>query len=300
MDTGAIPYPSRGYEGFRGRIEEVSSASAPAWPAQRRAAKEAPNVVVVLLDDLGYSDISPYGGEIDTPNLAALAEGGYRFNNYHSAPVCSPARAALLTGLNPHRAGFSSVAHADPGYPGYTLEIADDVPTIAESFRAGGYATFMVGKWHLTKESKMHDGADKGSWPLQRGFDRYYGCMDGFTTLHQPHRLVQDNAPLVIDDFPEDYFLTDDLTDQALRMVKGLRASDPDKPFFLSFAHQAVHGPIQAKPGDIGKYRGLYDAGWDHVRDERFRRQIRDGLFPAGTTLPRSRSRAWKWPRGTA
>lgn len=286
MGTGALPYPSRGYEGFQGRIEEVSSTSVPAWPAERRAGKGAPNVVVVLLDDLGFSDVSPFGGEIDTPNLASLAEAGYRFTNYHSAPVCSPARAALLTGLNPHRAGFSSVAHADPGFPGYTLEIADDVPTIAESFRAGGYATFMVGKWHLTKESKMHDGADKASWPCQRGFDRYYGCMDGFTTLFQPHRLVQDNTPLVIDDFPEDYFLTDDLTNQALRMIKSLRANDADKPFFLYFAHQAVHGPIQAKEEDIVKYRGAYEAGWDHVRDERFRRQVREGLFPAETALP--------------
>lgn len=286
MNAGALPYPSRGYEGFQGRIEEVSSASLPAWPAGRRARAGAPNVIVVLLDDLGFSDMSPFGSEIDTPNVAALAEAGYRFTNYHSAPVCSPARAALLTGLNPHRAGFSSVAHADPGFPGYTLEIADDVPTVAESFQAAGYATFMVGKWHLTKESKLHDGADKDSWPCQRGFDRYYGSMDGFTTLFQPHRLVQDNSPLTIDDFPEDYFLTDDLTDQALRMIKSLRAGDPAKPFFLYFAHTAVHGPIQAKETDIAKYRGLYDAGWDHVRDERFARQIRDGLFPEHTALP--------------
>ncbi|WP_125611883.1 arylsulfatase [Specibacter cremeus] len=276
-------YTTRGYENFAGTVAEVASESVPSWPGVRKAAPGSPNVIVVLLDDMGFSDISPFGSEIDTPHVQELADSGYRFTNYHSTPVCSPARAALLTGLNPHRAGFASVVHADPGFPGYVMEIADDVPTIAESFRAGGYATFMVGKWHLTTESKMHDGADKSSWPLQRGFDRYYGSMDGFTTLFQPHRLVCDNSPVTIDEFPEGYYLTDDLTDRALGMIKSLRANDGHRPFFLYFAHHAVHGPIQAKPADIGKYRGAYDAGWDHIRSARFARQVRDGLFPEGT-----------------
>ncbi|WP_085370789.1 arylsulfatase [Leifsonia sp. NCR5] len=285
--TGAgangAPADSRGYEGFGGFVAEVASASIPSWPPRVRAREGAPNVIVVLLDDLGFSDLSPFGSEIDTPAVQQLAESGYRFTNYHSTPVCSPARAALLTGLNPHRAGFASVVHADPGFPGYVMEIADDVPTIAESFRASGYATFMVGKWHLTTESKMHDGADKASWPLQRGFDRYYGSMDGFTTLFHPHRLVSDNSPVTVDEFPDDYYLTDDLTDRAVGMIRGLRANDADKPFFLYFAHHAVHGPIQAKAADIEKYRGAYERGWDHIRSERFARQVRDGLFPPQT-----------------
>lgn len=275
--------PSRGYEGFAGVVAEVASASVPSWPPRVRAREGAPNVVVVLLDDLGFSDLSPFGSEIRTPAVQELAETGYRFTNYHSTPVCSPARAALLTGLNPHRAGFASVVHADPGFPGYVMEIAEDVPTIAQSFRESGYATFMVGKWHLTTESKIHDGADKSSWPLQRGFDRYFGSMDGFTTLFHPHRLVSDNSPMIVDEYPDGYYLTDDLTDRAIGMVRALRANDPDKPFFLYFAHQAVHGPIQAKPEDIDAYRGAYESGWDHIRSERFARQVRDGLFPAGT-----------------
>lgn len=282
IPEGAREY-ARGYEDFPGVAAEVSSRSTPAWRATVRARRGAPNVILMLVDDMGFSDIAPFGGEIETPILDDLSRVGYRMTNYRTAPMCSPARAALLTGLNPHRAGFSFVAHADPGYPGGTLQIADDVPTIAESFRAGGYATFLVGKWHLSKESLMNDAADKSSWPLQRGFDRYFGSMDGFTTLYQPHRLVSDNSPLVIDEFPDDYFLTDDLTDRALGMIKALRASDPDKPFFLYFAHQAVHAPLQAKPQDMAKYRGVYDRGWDHVRDERFRRQIAQGLFPEGT-----------------
>jgi len=275
--------PSRGYEGFGGTVRELGSESTPWWPEPRRARPGAPNVVVVLVDDLGFSDLSPFGSEIDTPYARALAESGYRFTNYHSTPLCSPSRAALMTGRNPHRAGFAMVAHIDPGYPGYRMEIPQDVPTLAESFRAGGYATFMVGKWHLTIESKLHDGADKSSWPLQRGFDRYYGSMDGFTSLFHPHRLISDNGPVPDEGFPDDFYLTDALTDRAIGMINGLRANDADKPFFLYFAHQAVHGPVQAKPEDIAKYRGRYDEGWEPVRKERFARQLRDGLFPEGT-----------------
>ncbi|MFI6924276.1 arylsulfatase [Nonomuraea spiralis] len=275
--------PSRGYEGFGGTARELASQSTPWWPQRRRARPGAPNVVVVLVDDLGFSDLSPFGSEIDTPYAQALAGSGYRFTNYHSTPLCSPSRAALMTGLNPHRAGFAMVAHADPGYPGYRMELPPEAPTLAESFRAGGYATFMVGKWHLTLESRMHDGADKSSWPLQRGFDRYYGSMDGFTSLFHPHRLISDNGPVPDEGFPDDFYLTDALTDRAIGMIDGLRANDGGKPFFLYFAHQAVHGPVQAKPADIAKYRGRYDAGWARVREERFARQLRDGLFPEGT-----------------
>ncbi|RZU66258.1 arylsulfatase [Microterricola gilva] len=287
-DRGGAPTFSRGYEGFGGTVGELASQSVPSWPAPRRARDGAPNVVVVLVDDMGFSDISPFGAEIDTPAIQELAEAGYRLTNYHSTPLCSPSRAALMTGLNPHRAGFGSVVHMDPGYPGYQMEIASDVPTLAESFRAGGYATFMVGKWHLSKEANMHDGADKSSWPVQRGFDRYFGSMDGFTTLFHPHRLISDNSPFDGRRDSEEDYLTDGLTDRAIGMLTGLRANDPDKPFFLYFAHHAVHGPVQAKAADIEKYRGMYDAGWDHVRAERFRRQIASGLFPDSVEMSAS------------
>ncbi|PZG52869.1 arylsulfatase [Spongiactinospora gelatinilytica] len=279
------PADSRGYAGFGGTAAELTSRSSPWWPPARRARPGSPNVIVVLVDDLGFSDLSPFGAEIDTPYVQALADTGYRLTNYHSTPLCSPSRAALLTGLNPHRAGFAMVAHVDPGYPGYRMEIPDDVPTLAESFRAGGYATFMVGKWHLTAESRLHDGADKGSWPVQRGFDRYHGSMDGFTSLFHPHRLISDNGPAPDQQYPDGYYLTDALTDRAIEMINGLRAGDAAKPFFLYFAHQAVHGPVQAKAADIEKYRGRYDAGWHRMREERFRRQLAGGLFAEGTEI---------------
>lgn len=277
---------ARGYEGFAGHVAEFASESRPSWPARATAREGAPNVVIMLIDDLGFSDLGPFGSEIDTPHIDALADRGWVFTNYHTAPMCSPSRAALLTGLNPHRAGFGYVAHTDPGYPGFACELPDSAPTLAESLRAGGYATFMVGKWHLTLESRLHDGADKSSWPLQRGFDRYFGSMDGFTSLHHPHRLVADNSPLDVPEFPEDYFLTDELTDRAIGMIDDLRANDDAKPFFLYYAHVSVHGPIQAKAVDIDKYRGRYEAGWNRLREERFARQRRAGIVPEHAALP--------------
>lgn len=281
MEEGA-----RGYDGFRGHVGEFTSGSRPWWPPSP-IRRHGPNVVVVLVDDLGFSDLGPFGSEIDTPHIDALAREGWTFTNYHTAPMCSPSRAALLTGLNPHRAGFGYVAHVDPGYPGFACELPDDAPTLAESLRAGGYATFMVGKWHLTVESRLHDAADKSSWPLQRGFDRYFGSMDGFTSLHHPHRLVVDNSPLDVPEFPPGYFLTDDLTDRAIGMIDDLRSNDPQRPFFLYFAHTSVHGPIQAKDVDIAKYRGRYEAGWNALRAERFERQRRAGIVAADAVLPR-------------
>ncbi|MEJ1090911.1 arylsulfatase [Microbacterium istanbulense] len=276
----------RGYEAFAGRVGEFTSASEPWWPAPHRAPEKAPNIIVMLVDDLGFSDLGPFGSEIDTPHIDRLAADGWVFTNYRTAPMCSPARAALLTGVNPHRAGFGFVAHIDPGYPGFTCELPAQAPTIAESLRAGGYATFMVGKWHLTLESRLHDGADRSSWPLQRGFDRYFGSMDGFTALHHPHRLVQDNSVVDIREFPDGFFLTDELTDRAIGMIDELRTSDADKPFFLYYAHTSVHGPIQAKDVDIDKYRGRYEAGWNTLRAERFARQRARGIVPDHATLP--------------
>jgi arylsulfatase len=234
---------------------------------------------------MGFSDIGPFGAEVSTPTLDRLAKDGLRFSNYHTTPVCSPARAALLTGLNPHRAGFASVANSDPGFPGYTMEIAEGLPTLATTLRDAGYATFALGKWHLTRDALMNDAAARRSWPCQQGFDRYYGVLEGLTNLHHPHRLIADNSPLEIDEFPEGYYLPDDITDRAISMIKGLRANDPRKPFFCYVAHNAVHGPLQAKPEHIEKYRGRYDAGWDQLRDERFARQKATGLFAGDTQM---------------
>lgn len=276
---------TRTYEDWGGLAGRTVPESRSWWPKTPRPPAGAPNIIVVLLDDMGFSDIGPFGAEVATPYLDQLAAQGLRYTNYHTTPVCSPARAAFLTGLNPHRAGFASVANSDPGFPGYTMEIAEDVPTLAAILRDAGYATFAVGKWHLTRDALMNDAAARRSWPCQQGFDRYYGALEGFTNLHHPHRLIADNSPVDIDEYPDGYYLPDDITDHAIAMIKALRASDPDKPFFCYIAHNAVHGPLQAKPEHIARYAGRYDAGWDQLRAERFARQLAGGLFPPGTRM---------------
>lgn len=286
MDDNQIPPYARGYDRFPGRIGRTVRDSQRAWPRERRAPEGSPNIVVVLVDDMGYSDTGPFGSEIPTPNIDALAARGLTLTNYHTTPVCSPARAAILTGLNPHRAGYGSVANADPGFPGLRMEIDDDVATLPEILRGHGYATFGVGKWHLTRETLMHDGASKHTWPLQRGFDRYYGTLEALNSFFHPNRLIRDNSPLDVAELPEDYYLTDDLTDQALAMIASLRAGDARRPFFLYFAHHAMHGPLGAKASDIARFRGRYAAGWDELRVARHRRQVELGIVGPDVELP--------------
>ncbi|MFB7875787.1 arylsulfatase [Nocardia sp. NPDC056064] len=278
-----VPSHARGYESFGGTAARTSAGSSPQWTSPPTAPAGAPNIVVVLVDDMGYSDIGPFGSEIETPTLDRLAERGVRLSNYHTTPLCSPSRAALLTGINSHRAGFGFVANADPGYPGLRLELADDVLTLPEILRGNGYATYAVGKWHLVRDATMNPAAHRDSWPTQRGFDRYYGSLEGLNSFYYPNQLVSDSSVVDVEEYPEGYYLTDDLTDKALSYIKDLRAHDATKPFFLYFAHVAMHGPLQAKPEDQAKYRGRYAEGWDELRRKRFAEQLAQGLFPPGT-----------------
>ena len=283
------------YDGFRGRVGRTFAGSDPWWPPHARPAPGAPNVVVVLVDDVGFADVGCYGAEIPTPHIDALAAVGVRLSDFHVTPMCSPTRAALLTGVNPHLAGVGHVSNSDPGFPGYAQELHPAAVTLAETFRAAGWATLAVGKWHLTKDSDMSDAGPHHSWPLARGFDRYYGFLDAFTDHHRPHRLVRDNHTVEVDDHPDGYYLADDLTDQAVHLIRQVRAADPERPFFLYLAHGAAHAPLQARPEAIAARRGAYDAGWDAVRAARHRRQIELGLFPAGMPLPPRNDdvRAW-------
>jgi arylsulfatase A-like enzyme len=273
------------YAGFGGRVGRTFAGSESWWPPRPTPPAGAPNIVVMMVDDLGFADVGCYGSEIDTPNVDALAADGVRYTNFHSTPMCSPTRAALLTGLNPHDAGVGSVPHSDAGFPGYAMELTENAATIAEILGDRGYATMAIGKWHLTLDGLHHGAADKSSWPCQRGFDRYYGVLDAFTNLHHPHRIVEDNHQVDVDQYPDDYFFTDDLTDHAISMVREVKTAQPDKPFFMYFAHAAVHAPLHARADDIAKYRGRYDVGWDQIREERFRRQQDLGIVEPHTQL---------------
>lgn len=277
----------RTYEGFGGRVGRTFSASRPWWKPQPRRLEGAPNVIVMLVDDMGFSDIGCYGSEIETPTLDAMAAGGVRYRNFHVTPLCSPTRAALLTGLNPHDAGVGYLVSGDTGFPGYQGSMDPRAVTLAEQLRGHGYTTLMVGKWHLTSAEDLSEASPKSSWPLQRGFDRYYGFLEaGLTNLHHPNRLCEDNHVVHVDRYPDGYYFTDDITDHAIDMIRGVKGADPEQPFFLYFAHGAVHAPLHAKPADMAKYRGRYAAGWDRMREERFARQKELGIVPQDAVLP--------------
>ena len=184
------------------------------------------------------------------------------------------------------------MAHSDPGFPGYAMELTPFAPTLPELLRSVGYQTLMVGKWHLTKDSQVNDAGDRSSWPIQKGFDRYYGFLDAFTNFHHPHRLIEDNHAVAVDQYPDDYFVTDDFTDRAISMIRETKASDPTKPFFLYFAQAAVHAPLQAKADDIARHADAYHEGWDVIRQRRYDRQRELGVVPEHAELRPPQPRA--------
>ena len=274
-------------EGWQGTIGRTLHDSTPWWPLRQPAPAGAPDVVVILLDDLGFSDFGCYGAEIRTAAIDRLAARGLRFANYTTVPMCTPARAALLTGKNPHALGCGWLTFNDPGFPGYRAgEITRDTPTVAEMLRANGYSTYMVGKWHNTAEHNVAPAADRSSWPLQRGFDRFYGFLGGETHYFAPAQLVQDNAFLDHDVYREDYYCTDDWTDKAIGWLKEHASASPSKPLFLYVAHNAPHAPLHARHEDLARYAGAYDTGWDAIRAARLARQGEAGLFESPPSLP--------------
>lgn len=258
--------------------------SVPWWPQPVLPPDGAPNVVMIVFDDVGFSDFGCYGSEIDTPNIDALAASGLRYNNFHTTALCSPTRACLLTGRNHHSVGMGVVSNWDTGFPGYRGRIDRRAGTLAEMLRAVGYNTFAVGKWHLTPPDETTAAGPFDQWPLQRGFDRFYGFLDGATDQYTPD-LVVDNHRI---DAPrrEGYHLTEDLVDQSLALVRDQQSAHPEKPFFLYLCFGTAHYPLQAPRWAIDRYADRYDVGWDEVRATRLERQKQMGIVPASTELP--------------
>jgi arylsulfatase A-like enzyme len=234
-----------------------------------------PNVVLILADDLGFSDIGCYGGEISTPNLDLLATAGVRMAQFYNTARCSPSRASLLTGLHPHQTGIGVLTSDDRprGYPG---SLNDHCLTIAEVLRAAGYSTGMVGKWHLSSDPvNVND-----SWPTRRGFDYFYGIVSGTASYFYPGTLTRNETNVeheARDD--DDYYLTDAVTQEATRFVEKQAASTPDDPFFLYVAYTAPHWPLHARQEDIERYRGRFARGWDELRRDRMRRLLAEGIL---------------------
>lgn len=264
--------------------------SVPRWPEPVRAPEGAPNVVLVVLDDVGYAQLGCYGSDIRTPHLDRLAQGGLRFTRFHTTALCSPTRACLLTGRNHHSVGMGRITQFAMGYPGYHGAIPKSCGFLSEMLASRGWAAYAVGKWHLTPENETGSGAPRTRWPLGRGFERFYGFLGGATDQFAPE-LVEDNH---IIDVPGShgggYHLTEDLADQAITLLADLRASTPDRPFFLYFATGAGHAPHQVHPEWMEPYRGQFDGGWDRWREQTFARQLALGVVPRGAELsPRPR-----------
>ena len=272
------------HEPFPGVIGRTAAESVPHWPTPMVAPAGSPNVAYVVLDDVGFSDLGCYGGEIDTPVMDALAARGLRFTGFHTTALCSPTRAALLTGRNHHSVGMGALSNWDTGYPGFRGHVSKRAATVAELLRRRGWATFAVGKWHLAPMAQTSAAGPYDYWPLQQGFERYYGFMDGETNHHHP-ALTQDNSHLSVPDDPG-YFLTEDLVERAAGYVRDLTSVAPEKPFLLYLAFGAGHAPHQAPADLIAKYEQVFAKGWDRTRADRLERQVRMGVVPGGTRLP--------------
>ena len=245
-------------------------------PALAKAAR--PNIIVVLSDDMGYSDIGCYGSEIETPHLDALAAGGLRFTQFYNTARCCPTRASLLTGLYPHQAGVGHMMN-DRGVDGYRGNLNRHCVTIAEALKPAGYSTYLSGKWHVTRHTQPE--GPKHNWPLQRGFDRFYGTIHGAGSFWDPSTLVRDNtmiSPAADPEYQpkETYYYTDAISDNAIRFIE---EHDGERPFFLYVAHTCAHWPMHARPRDIAKYEGRYDGGYEPIRKARFEKMKKLGVI---------------------
>ncbi len=273
---------------------------------QPTADRRRPNIVVILCDDMGFSDLGCYGSEIHTPNLDALAAGGLRFTQFYNTSRCCPSRASLLTGLYPHQAGMGYMTNGRIGSDGYTGNFNSHCVTIAQVLKPAGYATYMVGKWHVTSDDKP--GSPKNNWPVQRGFDKYYGTIIGASSYFDPGMLTRDNT--VISPFTdreyqpragEPYYFTNALSDQAARYITEHHQRHPEQPFFAYVAYTAPHFPMQALGKDVAKYKRVYDAGYGPIRAARFKREKALGLInPAWDLSPQAgdwdavKNKAWE------
>ncbi len=249
---------------FGGRIGRDWRDSEPWWPPEPQPPDGAPNVLLVVLDDVGYAQLGCYGSDIETPVLDGLAARGVRLANFHTTSLCSPTRACLLTGRNHHRSGMGRVADLAVGFPGYWGKPPRENGYLSEILRATGYATYAVGKWHLSPEDETNMAASRATWPLGRGFERWYGFHGGETQQFRP-ALYSDNHAVragASGSGREGYHLTEDLANHAIEFIGDLRAVDADKPFFLYFATGACHSPHQPPPRWREHYRGRFDLGW--------------------------------------
>jgi len=277
---------SSGEASFGGTIGKTIADSKPWWPQASQGPSGAPNILVILFDDVGFSDFGCYGSPIKTPTIDRLASEGLRYSGFHTSAMCSTTRAALLTGRNPHSVGVGCLANFDSGYPGYRGKIAREAGTLAEMLCAHAYRNYMVGKWHVTPLTESGATGPFDGWPLGRGFDRFYGFLDAETDQYAPE-LVCDNTHIdPPGTYASGYHLTADLIDQAIRFIGDHIAAQPDLPWLTWLALGACHAPHQAPADIIRGYDAVFAHGWDVEREQRLARQKAMGLVPSDTRLP--------------
>lgn len=255
-------------------------------PQQTRV-EERPNIIVIMVDDMGYSDISSYGGEIATPNLNQLAENGLRFTQFYNAGRCCPSRASLLTGLYAHKTGLGYMTAQDYGLPGYRADLNRNCITIAEALKTAGYGTYATGKWHVNRD--FGSDGPKHNWPLQRGFDKFYGTLIAAGSYWNPLTLVEGNEYIK----PQgDFYYTETITEKAVEYIHQHEHADP---FFLYVAYTAPHWPLHARAESIAKYKGRFSKGWDQLRTERYERMAKLGIIDSSWQLSSRDEHAVPW-----
>lgn len=271
---------------FKGKVGQSYKDSTPDFsPALPLSApKNAPNVLVIMLDDVGYGQLGCYGGPIETPHIDRLAEKGLRYTNFHTTALCSPTRAAFLTGRNHHSVGMAAITEAATGFPSNFGSIPKSAATIAEVFKQNGYSTPAFGKWHLTPYTAYTAAGPFDRWPLGMGFERYYGFIGGETDQWSP-LLVRDNHMLEVKR-EKGYHLTADLVDQTISHICDQQQANTGRPFFAYLALAAAHAPLHAPKEFIEKYRGKFNQGWNQVRRETFERQKKMGIISVDAVLP--------------
>lgn len=270
---------------FKGKIDKTFEGSTQDYPQPVAPPKGAPNVVLILIDDLGFGHPSTFGGPIPTPKLTELAKQGVRYNRFHTTAICSPTRAALLTGRNHHQCGFGTITELSTGYPGYHSVWPRSCATIAEVLKENGYSTGAWGKWHNTPDWETSPIGPFERWPTGLGFEYFYGFQGGETSQWYP-QLFRNTTPVEQPSQPDDgYHLTEDITDDAIAWIQRQKSIAPDKPFFIYFATGATHAPLHAPQEWIDKFDGKFDQGWDKVREETIARQKDLGMVPKNTKL---------------
>lgn len=248
-----------------------------AFSQNKKTAIKKPNVIVILTDDMGFSDIGCFGSEVSTPHIDKLAGNGLMFNHFYNTARCSPSRASLLTGLYPHQAGMGHLSTENFSEPGYVDDLSKNAVTMAEVFKQAGYATYMAGKWHISK--KITKEGDQSNWPCQRGFQRFFGTLNGSGSFYDPGTLISNNTFIAPG---KDFYYTNAISDTAVKFINEHPAK---QPFFFYIAYTAAHWPLHAPEKEVQKYKGMYDIGWDSTRQKRFEKLKKLGIISSKAVL---------------